>query len=420
MSHRTYAVGLGSNLGDRLKNLTLALEEIQKLGAVVNVAPIFENPPLLPQNAPDDWYHFFLNTVVTIESPLSPQEMLFALQKIEVKLGRPKDHAKWSPRTIDLDLIFCDQKELREKDLTLPHPAWKERAFVTAPLFHLSCGKFPQSIAAHRQQSHKIPALMAAINVTPDSFSQKTTSIEIDSILKKIESLLASGVGYLDIGAESTRPGATPLTSKEEKQRLHPLFEAIPSLKKRYPFTKFSIDTYHPETTQAALEVGFDILNDVGGLKNPQMQELAKNFSSAVLMHSLVVPADPKVVLAKDTDLKSYMQNWLNDKIYLTGLKPEKVIFDPGIGFGMSSHQSLFLLQSIAAFTQMPSRVLVGHSRKSFMKLWTDLPPEDRDIETLATSVFLAEQGVDILRVHNIELHQRILRSYHAVSQKTF
>ena len=414
----TYGIGLGSNLGSRLENLTRALEEISKLGKIISVSPVFENPPLLPVNAPEEWYGFFLNATLVLETSSAPDALLQDLKSIERKLERPDVRARWAPRTLDLDILHCDPESPPNENLHIPHRDWKNRSFVTTPLFHMGAQKFfpkGQIEKAHRQQKFKMAALMAAVNLTPDSFSKTSNTLNIDHSLSQIEDLLKKGVNYLDIGAESTRPGATPLSADHEWSRLAPVLELVPHWKKKFPYTQFSIDTYHPETAEKSLHFKIDILNDVQGLKSPRMQEVASEFSSVVLMHSLAVPADPQITLPTDINVPMYLKQWLEQKLEGLKIPAHKIIFDPGLGFGLQKTQTLKLLQSVKSLTQLPLRVLVGHSRKSFMNLWTEAPAHQRDPETLATSLHLVDCGVDILRVHDVDLHQRALRAHYAV-----
>ena len=392
-SMNSYAIALGSNLGDRVANLSQALGRLKELGRVVKQAPLLENPPWLPAKAPTDWYSFFLNTAVVLESPLKPLELLDATQKIEAALGRPANHPNWSPRSIDIDLLFdLSGSEFKHPRLSLPHPSWKKRNFVLAPLVHILTGhatkNTPTVLKLYRKQKLPLPALMGIINVTPDSFSQhKRETIEYGAVFAEIKNHFAQGTAFIDIGAESTRPGATALSATEEWQRLEPVLNLVRELKQQNSFTQISLDTYHPQTAARALDYKVDVLNDVGGLKLPAMRELASTYSGIIVMHSLSVPADKNIHWPEDTNSIEAMDRWLNETLEgLVFLKPEQIIWDPGFGFGKTPRQSLDLIKSFYHFKKTPVRSLVGHSRKSFMNLWSQKPFAQRDSDTLAVS----------------------------------
>jgi dihydropteroate synthase len=231
-----------------------------------------------------------------------------------------------------------------------------------------------------------------------------------------MQRLLNLHPALLDIGAESTRPGATPLTSDEEWARLEPLLCHWKELKSSYPFTQLSLDTRHPQTAEKALAYDVSVLNDVGGLASVQMQDVAAHFDTTILMHSLSVPADPRNVLPKDQMATSELKSWLDTKLSdLPQNLLEKLIFDPGIGFGKTPLQSLELLQNLDEFKSYDLPLLVGHSRKSFMNLWCGKTFSNRDLETLGVSAQLFSQ-VEYLRIHNLDAHQRLQKSQLALT----
>jgi 2-amino-4-hydroxy-6-hydroxymethyldihydropteridine diphosphokinase / dihydropteroate synthase len=417
MKSYAYAIALGSNLGDRVVHLSQALSKIRSLGQVTRIAPMIENPPWLPPHAPQSWYSFFLNTALVLETELEPLALLDATQKIELELGRPTDHPNWSPRTIDIDLLFdLSGREFKHPRLLLPHPGWKKRNFVLAPLTHI-LPNHPEVLELYRNLPQKLPALMAIVNVTPDSFSQyKTETIDYDSIFQNLKNHFSKGTAYIDIGAESTRPGAQGLDADSEWQRLLPVLELVRELKTSHPFPQISIDTYHPSTAERALEYKVDVLNDVSGLTESRMQEAASHYKSTVVMHSLSIPADKNITWPEGTDAIATMRHWLTEKIsQLSFLKAEQIIWDPGFGFGKTPDQTLSLIKNFETFQDFPVRSLVGHSRKSFMNTWTKKDFSERDVETLAISQILSNKGADILRVHNVDLHREFFKAAMAV-----
>jgi dihydropteroate synthase len=214
---------------------------------------------------------------------------------------------------------------------------------------------------------------------------------------------------------------AIPLQSREEWARLRqPLLEMHESFRERFFKPLVSIDTRHAETARLALENGADWINDVSGLTDPQMISVLQNSAcDYVLMHSLTVPADLKAVIAPDLDVVEEVKSWAERKLgelAKAGVDLNRVILDPGVGFGKTPQQSITLLKRIDEFFDLPVRLLVGHSRKGFLRTWTDAQAPGRDPETLGVSLRLAERGVDILRVHEPEAQMRAFHAFREVS----
>lgn len=256
----------------------------------------------------------------------------------------------------------------------------------------------------------KRPAIMGIVNVTPDSFSGDGALA--DEAIRHAQSLMVDGADILDIGAESTRPNATPLTPDEEWARLEPVLMGIAARDWR-DAVRISVDTRHPQTAARALELGVQFINDVSGLRDTMMLEILEGHECDVMvMHALDVPVNPANTLPPDCDVVAEILAW---KAYITshaeahGIAKERLIYDPGIGFGKTAEQSLALVISADKLVKSGGRWLFGHSRKSFLKLVTDAPAEARDEATLKFSAQLAEAGVDYLRVHNVARHVALL-----------
>ena len=415
-------VALGSNLGDRRANLEKAAQAVSRLPAakLLRASPIVETPALVPPGASEIWRKAFLNAVVEIEWQEKPRDLLKCLKLIEVELGR-QPAPRWAPRLIDLDVLSCGDEIINAEDFQLPHSEMWNRQFVLTPLKHLApafriSGQEQTVLERSRALPSPIPLWMAVLNLTPDSFSDGNSLRNAEELEKRVKALDLENVPILDLGAESTRPGATPLAAPEEWKRLAPALEFVVTKFKSQIFCPaISVDTYHAETARKALAMGATILNDVSGLLSPAMIELLQQSTCQyVLMHSLTVPADPKVKLLGENPVTE-IKEWLHQKLELldtAGIQLDRVIFDPGIGFGKSPEQSLVLLQQIQSFSDIPVRLMVGHSRKSFLNQWGNHPTSDRDWETVGVSLALADKGVDILRVHTPDLHQRAFRAF--------
>lgn len=416
-------LGLGSNLGDRRANLSRALRELAAHGVdLVRVSPVVESPAMLPDDAPADWNRPFLNLVAHCRSNAQPADILVGLKQIERDLGR-EDRGRWAPRPIDIDLLLYGNDTIATERLRIPHPGITERAFVLTPLAALEPnltipGRGTRTVLEHaRAGQHQLPLWMGIVNVTPDSFSDGGELEDMDAVEHRANHLAAAGAAVIDLGAESTRPGATPLSADEEWARLEPALSRIVERNHGDLLRpRVSIDTYHAETARRALTLGADIVNDVGGLTEPAMIELAaasgKDF---VAMHNLGVPADKSRVLPLDEDPTEAVERWLEQRLtewQREGLDFARIVFDPGIGFGKNALQSLRLMRNVQRFHRYALRLLVGHSRKSFMHPIAAADRTDRDLFTIGASLKLCDAGVDILRVHDVAAHAAAYRGW--------
>ena len=255
-------------------------------------------------------------------------------------------------------------------------------------------------------------ALIGILNITPDSFSDGGQWLQPEAALAHMQQMLRDGAQMVDVGAESTRPGAEPLSAEEEWARLEPVLS--------HPdcdISKVSLDTRHAETARRALELGVAWINDVTGFTDPQMRKaVAGHEGLLVLMHALSIPADPRKVLLESNDPVAEVMAFFRQQLELLqadGIPPARIILDPGIGFGKTAEQSITLLARWQEFRALGCPVLIGHSRKSFMKLLSDEPAPARDGLTRAVSALLTKQGVAYLRVHDVAGHAAMLRELH-------
>jgi 2-amino-4-hydroxy-6-hydroxymethyldihydropteridine diphosphokinase/dihydropteroate synthase len=416
-------LGLGSNLGDRRAHLARALERLPAHGVeLVRASPVVESPAMLPDYAPADWNRPFLNLVAHCRSDLPPLGVLDGLKTIERELGRV-DRGRWAPRPIDLDLLLYGREVFADERLRVPHPGIVERAFVLTPLASLAPrltipGLGPRTVLEHaRAGRRQLPLWMGIVNLTPDSFSDGGELPTPAAVEARVAELFAAGAELIDLGAESTRPGATPLSPDEEWARLEP---ALGRLVDRYRGLalrpRFSIDTYHVETARRALRLGADVVNDVGGLTDARMIALAaESGAEFVAMHNLGLPADRTRTLPADESPTTAVERWLEERLAdweRAKLDPARIVFDPGIGFGKNALQSLELLRNIERFQRFGLRLLVGHSRKSFMHQIAAADRMDRDLFTIGVSLSLCRAGVDILRIHNVAAHTAAWRGW--------
>jgi dihydropteroate synthase len=201
-----------------------------------------------------------------------------------------------------------------------------------------------------------------------------------------------------------------PITSDEEWARLSPVLRAI---RQAYPDVVLSVDTRNAFVAEQSTACGVQWINDVSGFRDQAMIDAVKSSNvDIVIMHSLSIPEDRTVSLACDEDPIAAVVTFAKERIITlesAGIARNRMIFDVGIGFGKTAEQSALLIQHIEVFHELDVRLLVGHSRKSFFSLITDITAKDRDIETCVTSCYLAHKHVHYLRVHNVEINRRAL-----------
>ncbi len=242
-------------------------------------------------------------------------------------------------------------------------------------------------------------AVMGVLNVTPDSFHDGGEYEEETDAVERAEEMIAAGADIVDVGGESTRPGADPVPVEEEKARVLPVVERINDLD-----ALVSIDTRKAEVARAALDAGADILNDVSGLEDPEMRLVAAEYDvPVVVMHSINTPVDPDVEIHYDDVVEDVIDS-LTERILLAekaGLDRSQIIIDPGLGFGKTSAESFELLGRIGEFSGLGCPILVGHSHKSMFGLIGREAGERYDPTVAATAV-AAERGADIVRVHDV------------------
>lgn len=256
--------------------------------------------------------------------------------------------------------------------------------------------------------------IVAILNLTPDSFSDRGAYYKPSDALAAIERFIDEGADVIDIGAESTRPGATSLSAGEEWERLKPVISQLPRfVSHRVPF---SLDTRHPENASKALEYGISWINDVSGFSQAAMVDAVRPSNCGlVVMHSLTVPADKSVVIPSSVDVMQELLSFAQSRISSLeagGIARGRIVFDPGIGFGKTAAQSLEIIRRIKEIEVLDVPLLVGHSRKSFLSAYKVETPMNRDEATLEISQFLIGQGVTYLRVHDVAAHRRLLAMY--------
>ena len=250
--------------------------------------------------------------------------------------------------------------------------------------------------------------VMGILNITPDSFSDGGRWTDKDSALYHVEEMLADGMDILDIGGESTRPGYTMLSDEEEIARVCPVIEAV---KERFD-VPISLDTYKSKVAQAGIAVGVNMINDIWGLKyDEQMAKvIADSGLPCCLMHNRQEAVYQIFLQEVVADLTETLQLAAR-----AGIKEDKIILDPGVGFGKTYEHNLQIINCLEELQVLGYPILLGCSRKSVIGLTLDLPASERLEGTLVTTVMGVMKGVGFVRVHDVKENVRAIRMTEAI-----
>ncbi|KAL7752988.1 trifunctional dihydropteroate synthetase [Sorochytrium milnesiophthora] len=445
--HTAY-IAMGSNLGDRAGHIHAALFAMTQDGQsrIVNTSFLYETAPMYVTDQP-----MFLNAVCKIATSHEPHSLLKTLKSCEENAGRT-DTGRNGPRPIDLDILFYDNVELNTDTLIIPHPRIQEREFVLRPLCDIApdlhhpvlfrtmaklLALLPHSSAAPSDPMRRVfpiapgkvwtlaskTYIMGILNVTPDSFSDGGQYDNIERAVAHAREMVAAGADIIDIGGQSTRPGAVEVSEQEELARVLPVIQAI---RKDAGLTvPLSIDTYRAAVAKAAVEAGVNLINDVsGGTRDPHMLEvMATTRAPVCLMHMrgdantmtrLTQYAEGNVVLGVTQELEELVARALQANI------PRwNVLVDPGIGFAKDAEQNFDVLRRLRSVTDGTlSRILaslpllVGPSRKRF--IGSTIGAKQPDSEpgssaskprvwgTAAAVTACIAGGADVVRVHDV------------------
>lgn len=259
---------------------------------------------------------------------------------------------------------------------------------------------------------------MGILNVTPDSFSDGGRFTQAEALATQVKAMLDSGADLIDVGGESTRPYAEPVSEHEELRRVLPAIACIRGLHRSIPI---SIDTTKAEVARQALNAGADIINDVSALRfDPEMIRIAiVHEAPVILMHMRKTPKDMQDEPVYD-DVIQEITGFLTERISWAtqqGLDRQRIIVDPGLGFGKTVAHNLTILKHLRAFKDLGCPLLIGHSRKAFIGKLLALEAQDRDLATAMISAYCATQGADILRVHDVGKTMQAVRLHEAILQ---
>ncbi|WP_168734195.1 dihydropteroate synthase [Pseudothauera nasutitermitis] len=256
----------------------------------------------------------------------------------------------------------------------------------------LQCGRFRLDLSR--------PRVMAIINLTPDSFSGDGVGRDLSAALARAEAALAAGAELLDLGAESTRPGSDPVPEAEEIARVVPAVKALTGLE-----VPISVDTLKPAVMRAALDAGADMINDVAGFRSPgALDAVAAGNAGLCVMHMRGEPrtmqADPRYA-----DVVGEVESFLAERVHAleaAGVARERIVLDPGFGFGKTLAHNLALLRALARMRVEGLPVLAGLSRKSMLGAITGRPVDQRLGASVAAALLAVQHGARIVRVHDV------------------
>ncbi|EXX62131.1 uncharacterized protein OCT59_012584 [Rhizophagus irregularis] len=436
-NHLAY-IGLGSNMGNCVENINEALRLFEPECRILDTSFLYETSPMYVVDQPN-----FINAACKIVTNLDPEELLVKLKNIESNMGRTQT-IRYGQRPIDLDILFYDDIEYVSSSLTIPHQLMSEREFVLRPLCDIekgfehpklfrTCGQLlshylkSPSYSPDNFVNRILPIkndkilkwstktfIMGIINVTPDSFSDGGLYINVDSALSHALKLVEEGADILDIGGCSTRPDADDVPIEEEINRVLPVIRAIRSSSNNtLSNIPISIDTFHSEVAEKAIQNGANIINDIsGGLLDEKIYSISAKYNLPIILQHM--RGTPKTMnqLTDYNDLILDISNELYERVKAAinaGVKRWNIIIDPGIGFAKKFDQNLEILKRLKEFNGKNSLLegfpsLIGASRKNFIGKVIDQPiPQNRNWGTAAACTAAISADVDILRVHDVK-----------------
>ncbi|MDD5476947.1 MAG: dihydropteroate synthase [Candidatus Omnitrophica bacterium] len=358
-----------------------------------------------------------LNAINNVTANILKQEML--------SLGGDAAVARGSltGKTKKTDILLFGQlrqlKSLADKLKFQPFGLRKLGVELDENIENYTRDNFILGLREHTLNLSQKTQIMGIINLTPDSFSgdglyKANRKEHLKLVLEKAQKMSADGADIIDLGGQSSRPGAKAISTKEELLRTAP---AVKLLAKKIT-TPISIDTTKPEVAEAALEAGAQIINDISGLRNKRMIKVAAKYKAAVvIMHMLGLPVNMQKKIAYHSlidDITAYLKTAI-ESACSGGINPDKIIIDPGLGFGKTKEHNLAIMRHLADFKVLGKPILIGPSRKSFIGKVLGTDVKKRTAGSLAASVMAALNGANILRVHDVKETNQSLKIVEAI-----
>jgi dihydropteroate synthase len=262
--------------------------------------------------------------------------------------------------------------------------------------------QFKNWLACYQRGDANSPLIMGIANVTPDSFSDGCANHTTPQMVEKIMAMISDGADVIDIGGESTRPGARPVSLDEELKRVIPLIQCL----RQETNICISVDTYKSEVMKAALDAGADMINDVNGLRCPKALDVVLSYQVPVcVMHMQGTPLTMQEKICEDDDMVGLIDQFFQQQVYQflnKGIKLENIILDPGIGFGKSFQQNINIIHHLDQFLTHKCPLLLGVSRKSMIGYALNRPVNERLYGSLTLSVLGFLNGAKIFRTHDV------------------
>ena len=275
---------------------------------------------------------------------------------------------------------------------------------------HLQCGRFKLSLER--------PLVMGVVNITPDSFSDGGMFADTERAIAHAQRLIGEGADILDLGGESTRPGAAPVSLEVERQRVLPVLEAVAS-----GGVPVAVDTRKPELMREAIAAGAAMINDVTALSGPgALAAVARAPVAVCLMH---MQGDPATMQANPDyrDVVREVRDFLAQRVAVAeaaGIARNRIVVDPGFGFGKTVEHNLALLRSLREFTSLGGALLAGLSRKAMLGRLTGREPLERVHASVAAALLAIQNGAHIVRVHDVAATRDALAVWNAVQQLNY
>ncbi|MGA2774692.1 MAG: dihydropteroate synthase [Candidatus Omnitrophota bacterium] len=307
-------------------------------------------------------------------------------------------------------------RRLIEKLKSQPFGLEKLSAELEVTLNNYQNTSFTVNAGRHNLNLSSRAYIMGIINVTPDSFSGDGLlgRCNKEAIVEYGQKLAEEGADILDVGGESTRPGAKPVPLKVELERVLPIIKAL-AKKVKLPI---SVDTYKPHVAEQALDSGAAILNDIRGLREARMLKIAAKYKAAVIiMHMkgtpLTMQKNTKYISVVDEIIK-YLSGAI-EKTKNAGINSERIIIDPGLGFGKTAEQNLEILKNLSSFKVLGRPILAGPSRKSFIGKIINADPDNRIFGTVSAVLSVIKNGAKIVRVHDVKAIKQAIKIEEAI-----
>jgi dihydropteroate synthase len=364
-----------------------------------------------------------LNSVSNIAANILKQEMLSLGGDVAVARGALTGKAK---RTNCLLMgNFSQFNRLNAKLNNQPFGLDKLSKDISLTLKNYQRDKFNIDLGRHKiELGGRKTYIMGIVNLTPDSFSGdglykfpvRSSKSMVNKIIDFVEKMLVDGADIIDVGGESTRPGAKPVSTKEELSRTIPVIKALARRIK----VPISIDTYKPDVAKQALDNGAAIVNDITALRDSRLARVAAKYKAGVVvMHMKGNPRtmqdNPRYASLMD-EIIEYLSRAM-DAAESAGIDKKKIIVDPGIGFGKTLGHNLEILKNIRELKVLGRPVLVGPSRKSFIGKILNTVPEERIFGTVSACVLAVRNGAHMVRVHDVKAVKQALKILDAINQ---